>query len=149
VAAGFIPFSKFVTSDSVPFTSHLHLGFSAAPVGLVLAGIALAWLFYQKANNRSAQLSQSLGNFYRAAYHKFYMDEVYLFITRNIIFKAIGKPAAQFDRDVVDGTVNGVGMGTQWISEKIKRLQNGRIQHYVLVFFLGVIILSVLFVWYW
>lgn len=149
IAAGFIPFSSYVTSDSLPFASHLHLAFSAAPVLLVLAGIGLAWAFYKTANNRAAQFSQSLGSLYRAAYRKFYIDELYLFITRNIVFKGIGKPAAQFDRSVVDGTVNGVGMGTQMVSEKIKGLQNGRIQHYLLVFFLGVIILSLLFVWIW
>ncbi len=149
IAAGFIPFSKYVTSDSLPFESHLHLAFSAAPIGLVLAGILLAWLFYKEENNRPQQFSQSLGNFYRSAYHKFYIDEMYLFVTRNIIYKTIGKTAAQFDRSVVDGTVNSAGIGTQWVSEKIKRFQNGRIQHYVLVFFGGVIVLAVLFVWLW
>jgi NADH-quinone oxidoreductase subunit L len=61
----------------------------------------------------------------------------------------MGKPAAEFDRNVVDGTVNGIGNSTQLISEKIKTLQNGRIQHYVLVFFAGVLVLSILFVWLW
>jgi NADH-quinone oxidoreductase subunit L len=35
------------------------------------------------------------------------------------------------------------------ISEKIKGLQSGRLQSYVLVFFVGVMVLSILFVWLW
>jgi len=149
VAAGFIPFSKFVTTDSQSFETHLHLAFSVAPVLLVIAGIALAWSFYKTANNKPANFSRSLGSFYQSAYRKFYIDEIYLFITRNIIFKLIGKNAAQFDRSVVDGGVNELGLGTQMISEKIKGLQSGRLQSYVLVFFGGVILLSILFVWLW
>jgi len=149
VAAGFIPFSKFVTTDSQSFETHLHLAFSVAPVLLVIAGIALAWSFYKTANNKPANFSRSLGSFYQSAYRKFYIDEIYLFITRNIIFKLIGKNAAQFDRSVVDGGVNELGLGTQMISEKIKGLQSGRLQSYVLVFFVGVMVLSILFVWLW
>ncbi len=149
VAAGFIPFSQYVTSDSKSFDTHLHLAFSVAPVLLVIAGIALAWSFYKTANDKAANFSRSLGSFYQSAYRKFYIDEMYLFITRNIIFKIIGKNAAQFDRSVVDGGVNGVGLSTQMISEKIKGLQSGRLQSYVLVFFVGVMVLSILFVWLW
>jgi NADH-quinone oxidoreductase subunit L len=149
VAAGFIPFSQFVTSDSKPFDTQLHLGFSIAPILLVVAGIALAWIFYKTANEKAANFSRSLGGLYQSAYRKFYIDEMYLYITRNIIFKGIGKPAAQFDRSVVDGTINGMGLGTQMVSEKIKGLQSGKIQSYVLVFFGGVIILSIVFVWLW
>ena len=149
VAAGFIPFSQYVTSDSKSFDTQLHPGFSVAPILLVLAGIALAWVFYKTANDKASNLSRSLGGLYQSAYRKFYVDEMYLYITRNIIFKGISKPAAQFDRSVVDGTINGMGLGTQMISEKIKGLQSGKIQSYMLVFFGGVIILSIVFVWLW
>jgi NADH-quinone oxidoreductase subunit L len=149
IIVGFIPFSKFVSGDSIPFETHLHLAFSVAPVVLVMIGIGLAWSLYKNASDKPAKISRSLGSLYRGAYRKFYIDEVYLYITRNIIFKMMGKPAAQFDRNVVDGTVNGIGNSTQLISEKIKTLQNGRIQHYVLVFFAGVLVLSILFVWLW
>lgn len=149
VAAGFIPFSKYVTSDGKPFETQLHLAFSIAPVLLVMAGIALAWAFYKTANDKAANFSRSLGSFYQSAYRKFYVDEIYLYITRNFIFKGLGKPAAQFDRSVVDGSINGMGSGTHWVSAKIKGLQNGKIQTYLLVFFGGVVVLSILFVWLW
>ncbi len=38
-----------------------------------------------------------------AAYHRFYIDEVYQFITHRVIFGCICRPIAWFDRHVVDG----------------------------------------------
>ena len=41
-----------------------------------------------------------------AAYHRFYLDEVYQFITHRIIFGCICRPIAWWDRHVVDGFFN-------------------------------------------
>ena len=49
----------------------------------------------------------ALGGLYKAAYRKFYIDEIYLFITQKIIFNLIGRPAAWIDRNIVDGMMNG------------------------------------------
>jgi NADH-quinone oxidoreductase subunit L len=40
---------------------------------------------------------------YKTAYRKFYIDEIYLFITKKIIFNLVGRPAAWIDRNIVDG----------------------------------------------
>lgn len=46
--AGFIPFSSFVTSDGLPFETHLDIAFSALPVILSLAAILFAARLYRK-----------------------------------------------------------------------------------------------------
>jgi len=81
-AVGFIPFSEFVSSDSHPFHSAIHIGFSILPVALGLCGIALAALFYLKQNDKPEKIANSIQGFYKAAYRKFYVDELYLFITK-------------------------------------------------------------------
>ena len=149
IGAGFIPFANFVTSDNKPFETHFHPAFSVAPVLLVIAGISLAWSFYKTPNDKAANVSRALGGLYQSAYHKFYIDQIYLFITRKIIFKIIGKNAAQFDRNVVDGGVNGIGLSTQMAAEKIKGFQSGKLQSYLMVFFGGVLGLAIIFVWLW
>lgn len=147
ILTGFIPFGNFVSSDGLPLESHVHPEFSIAPVMLVLTGIALAWSFYKSENEKPANLSAALGSFYKTALHKFYVDELYLLITRNILFRGLGRFAASFDRAAVDGAVNSMGAGTKLVAEKIKKLQNGRVQHYVMVFFTGVIIFSILLIY--
>lgn len=137
IAAGFIPFGNFVSSDGI----HLHIPFeiSAAilPVCIALAGIGLATVFYKTENQRPDQVAASLQGFYRAAYRKFYVDEVYLFITKKIIFNMVGKPAAWIDKNMVDGSMNGFASLIAWKANFIKSIQSGKVQDYALYFFLA------------
>jgi NADH-quinone oxidoreductase subunit L len=147
--AGFIPFGHFVSSNGTILETEFHLQFSIAPVALGLAGIFIAMWMYKKESNRSDKITASLSGLYKAAYHKFYIDEIYLFITQKIIFNLIGRPAAWFDRNVVDGLVNATGNGTKDISEIIKRFQSGKVQQYAIYFLVSVIGLAVLFIYLW
>ncbi|MBS1512012.1 MAG: NADH-quinone oxidoreductase subunit L [Bacteroidetes bacterium] len=148
-AAGFIPFGHFVSSDGKPLESEFHLAFSIAPVLLGLAGIGIATWLYMKPNNKPDNIAASLKGLYNAAYHKFYIDEIYLFVTKKIIFNLIGKPAAWFDKNIVNGLINAAGNGTTLLSEKIKGLQSGKVQQYGLYFLASVIGLALLFIYLW
>ena len=148
-AAGFIPFGEFVSTDGKALESHFHLQFSIAPVALGLAGIFTAMWLYKKQNNKPERLAATLGGLYKAAYHKFYIDEIYLFITKKVLFNLIGRPAAWFDRNVVDGLVNFSGTATQFVSEKIKKVQSGKVQQYAIYFLAGVIVLAAVFIYIW
>ena len=145
--AGFIPFGEFVSYNREPIHAHMSLQFSIAPVGLALAGIALAAWLYLKPGDRPDRVAASFGGFYKAAYNKFYIDELYLFVTRKLIFNLVGRPAAWFDRNVVDGLVNLTGNSTAALSEKIKKMQSGKVQHYALYFLGGALILAALFIY--
>jgi len=147
--AGFIHFGNFVTADGKPLTTALHLLFSVAPVVLALAGIGIAtWLFLRQ-NDSPVKYSNKLGNLYKAAHHKFYIDELYGFITQKIIFNLVGRPAAWFDKNIVDGLVNETGNGTTTLAEKIKAFQSGKVQQYAIYFLGGVMGLTVLFIYLW
>ncbi len=147
-AAGFIPFGNFVATDGRAIESHFDLAFSASPVALALAGIIAAMWLYKTQNDKPAKLAASLGGLYKLAVHKFYIDEIYLFITKRIVFNLIGKPAAWFDRNVVDGMVNLTGSITLQVSNGIKKFQSGRVQQYAVYFLTGVILLAVLFIYF-
>jgi NADH-quinone oxidoreductase subunit L len=147
--AGFIPFGHFVSSDGTKLETAFHLQFSIAPVVLGLAGIFIAMWMYKKKSDRPDKIAAALSGLYKAAYHKFYIDEIYLFITQKIIFNLIGKPAAWFDKNVVDGLINATGNGTRDISETIKGLQSGKVQSYAIYFLAGIIGLALLFIYWW
>ncbi len=78
---------------------------------------------------------------------KFYIDEIYLFITKKIIFNGIGRPAAWIDKNIVDGFMNLLATTTAKISALIKGLQSGKVQNYALYFFGGIIGLAILFIY--
>jgi NADH-quinone oxidoreductase subunit L len=149
LVAGFIPFGHFVTNDGRAIAAEVPLTFSILPVLIALAGIAIALFLYQQESDRPQKLAAALGAIYRGAYHKFYIDEIYLFVTRKIVFNLVGRPAAWIDRHIVDGTMNGIAWTTGQISLAIKGIQSGRVQSYAIYFFGGIVMLVLIFVWWW
>lgn len=147
IAAGFVPFGALVTSDGVELETHFHLVLAIAPVALGLGGILLAMVMYKSENEKPAKVTNALKGFYQWAYHKFYVDEVYLFVTKKVLFNLIGKPAAWVDKNVVDGLVNGGSMAAEDGSEELKVWQDGNVQSYAIWFLVGVIALAVLFIY--
>ncbi|GAB2533987.1 NADH-quinone oxidoreductase subunit L [Rufibacter soli] len=149
VIVGFIPFSQFVTADKAGFEAHLNYPLAAIAVAVGALGIALAWIFYKKENNLSTRFANAFGVFYKWTSHKFYLDEFYLFVTRQIIFKRISAPIAFFDKKVVDGTMEGIGNKTMSLSKKIMGVQSGRLQDYAFGFIGGVVVFAAVFIYLW
>jgi NADH-quinone oxidoreductase subunit L len=146
---GFIPFSSFISSDGKAFVSEMHLTFSIVPVAIAIIGIFIAYGLYFRQSDRPQKFAAALGGLYKTAYRKFYIDEVYLFITKKIIFNLVGRPAAWIDRNIVDGTMNGIAWTTGRISVLIKGVQSGRVQSYALFFFGGIVVLIIVFLYLW
>jgi len=149
ILVGFIPFSNFISSDGRAFVSKIHLTFSIVPVTIAAIGILIAYGLYFKKSDRPQKLATALGGLYETAYRKFYIDELYLFITKKVIFNMVGRPAAWIDRNIVDGTMNGIAWTTGKLSVLIKGVQSGRVQSYTLYFFGGIIVLVIVFLYLW
>jgi len=111
-------------------------------------GILAAFIIYKKETLIPEKIARFFGALYKAAFNKFYIDEIYLFITKTIIFNYISRPIAWFDRHIIDGSMNGIAWVTATSSEKIKGLQSGQLQQYALVFVSGAVGLVLLFL-YW
>lgn len=149
IFAGLIPFGEFVSSDGKALDSHFDPLFSIAPVLFGVVGILLAMWMYKKESNKPKQISNSLGGLYKVAYKKFYIDEIYLFITKKIIFNLIGRPAAWIDKNIVDGLMNGIANTTAAVSNWIKGVQSGKVQSYAIYFFGGIVALAIVFLYLW
>jgi NADH-quinone oxidoreductase subunit L len=150
IFAGYIPFSEFVSSDLKPFETHIEwMPVASLSIFVGLAGIFIAMIMYRKENNLAERLRTSFKFFYRWTYNKFYIDELYLFITKSIIFKRVCQPIAWFDRHVIDGTMNGIAWTTVKTSNSIKGLQSGQLQKYGFIFISGVLMLVLVFIYLW
>ena len=144
LAAGWIPFGEFVSSNGQAY--HIHIDWSVAAVSLcvAVAGIALAtWMYFREDRKVADGLAAKFSGLHRAAFHRFYIDEIYQFITHRIIFACISTPVAWFDRHVVDGFMNMLAMGTECSSRAIRHIQSGNIQKYCIWFLGGVLCLTI------
>jgi NADH-quinone oxidoreductase subunit L len=149
VFTGFIPFNELVTTDGKGFETELEFIVAIPSVLIGLAGIVIAYLMYKKESAISDKLAATFKYSYKWAYNKFYIDEVYLFVTKKIIFRYISQPVAWFDRHIVDGTMNAIASVTQGVSIRIKGFQSGQLQKYGFVFISGAILLAILFIYLW
>lgn len=147
--SGFIPFSRLVTSDSKVFETEIEWGIAVPSVLIGLLGIGIAYILYAKKNSLPEKLAATFKYSYRWASNKFYIDEIYLFITKKIIFRFISEPVAWFDRHIVDGTMNAIATVTQTVSFRIRDFQSGQIQKYAFVFVSGIILLALIIIYLW
>ncbi len=145
--AGYFYFGSFISSDGQVY--HIHLDTTVAITSVVIAilSIALATFMYKGEKQPVADmLAKRFSGLHKAASNRFYIDEVYQFITHKIIFRCISTPIAWFDRHVVDGFFNFLAWSAHTTSDEIRGLQSGRVQQYALVFLGGVIVLILLLI---
>jgi len=149
LVSGFIPFNKLVTSDGKTLESEIELVIAIPSVLIGLLGIGIAYIMYRKESAIPDKLAATFKYSYKWVYNKFYIDELYLFITKKIIFRYIAEPVAWFDRHVVDAAMNGIASVTQSVSFRIRGFQSGQLQKYAFVFITGAIMLAILFIYLW
>lgn len=142
--AGFIPFGHYVTWDNMPYDIHLDPTIAVTSVVIAIAAIALATVMYRKENAIPARLRAAMPHLWNWAFHRFYWDELYMFITHKIIFNLICRPIAWFDRHIIDGTMDALANITNKASFAIRGLQSGQIQTYVRVYLIGALLLGVI-----
>ena len=140
--AGFIPFGHFVSADGQAYDIHLDWNVAGTSIVIAVGAIALATYIYMGERQPVAEAAaEKLQKLHRWAYKRFYMDEVYQYITHRIIFAHISKPIAWFDRHIVDGFFNFLASGSHALSFRIRGLQSGAVQKYAYVFFVGILLL--------
>lgn len=140
--AGFIPFGHFVSADGQAYDIHLDWNVAGTSIIIAVASIFLAtYMYIGERQPKADAFAEKFAHLHRWAYKRFYMDEVYQYITHRIIFAHISKPIAWFDRHIVDGFFNFLAWGANALSFRIRGLQSGSVQGYAYVFLLGTLIL--------
>lgn len=149
--AGFIPFGDFISSNGTAYHIHIDKMTAAASITAALMAIGLAALKYARTGpilpcgddlpDSARGLFPAL---HKAASHRFYIDEIYQFITHKIIFACISRPIAWIDRHIVDGFFNALGWTALITGEEIRPMQSGHIQQYAIWFLGGALAITVL-----
>lgn len=143
--AGFIPFGEFISSNGHAYAIHLDTKVATTSILLAVTAIVIATIMYIKPGRRITRVVKVvLREPIRAAYHRFYMDEAWLFVTKKIIFNCISRPIAWFDRHVIDASLDLTAKGTQWLGALIRPLQSGNVQTYCVYLLSGALMILLL-----
>lgn len=115
------------------------------PLALVvsLLGMFIAWLFYGKKIISQEELAQKTDGFYQLSYRKFYVDEIYdrSFVQGTFALSHLFRFVERYIVEV--GVMAVVGM-TKAMGSIGARLQNGQVQAYGTVAFLGLVIIMII-----
>ena len=137
-----LPFGHLVSADGTAYDIHIDWTVAGTSIAVAILAIALAtWMYARDKQPVANALAHRFRGLWTAAYHRFYIDEVYQFITHRIIFACISRPIAWWDRHVVDGFFNFLAWSANATSDEIRGLQSGRVQQYALAFLLGALVL--------
>lgn len=138
-------FGSFVTASGAVYDIHFDTSVAITSTVIAIISISLATYVYKGDKQPIADmLYRRFPRLHRAAYKRFYMDEVYMFVTHRIIFRCISTPVAWFDRHVVDGTFNFLAWGSNEAGESIRGWQSGDVRHYVVWFISGTVAITLI-----
>ncbi len=130
-----------VTKDGALYADYhgpeLLLAIFSVLIGL--GGLGLAWKLYGKGNLEPAR-KLSIGGLkplWNVSWNGWWWDDAY-----NLLFVGgamrLYRAVLWFDKNIIDGIVNGLGRVCNACGLEFRRLQNGQVQIYGLVMFLGV-----------
>ena len=138
-------FGSFVTANGQDYTIHFDLQVAATSTIIAILSICLATYIYKGEQQPIAdRLYRTFPKLHRAAYKRFYMDEVYQYVTHRIIFRCVSTPIAWFDRHVIDGTFDFLAWGANEAGETIRPWQSGDVRQYAVWFLTGAIALTLI-----
>jgi NADH-quinone oxidoreductase subunit L len=150
-----------------PQNTSLEWTLMGLSVAIAIIGIVVARYFYNNKPGIPDSIEKSVKPLYALCYNKWYVDEIYDFLFVNGLCKGGGTVLGAFDRNVVDGGVNGAGWFTRftatvsmwwdtWIVDGLVRftaffvkmlsypvciLQSGRVQTYAFFVVAGVLVM--------
>ena len=107
-----------------------------------LFGIFLAWLMYGKKSVARDVIAAPFPWLYQLSYRKYYIDELY----DNVIVRPLrvfGEFLTMVDVYIIDGLVKLVAAFTKELGHAGARVQNGQIQTYGVIAFLGIVLLVI------
>jgi NADH-quinone oxidoreductase subunit L len=111
-------------------------------VAVAVGGIALAWLTYQRRAIDAQRLSNAFALVRDAAMEKFWLDDLFTGIYRDVILR-FSRIIGWIDRYLVDGIVNLLSAWTLRFGDWLRGMQSGLAQDYVYGVALGVLLLII------
>ena len=142
---GFLPFGHFVSASGQVYDIHLDWTVAGTSIVIAVCSICLATYIYKGESQPIAdRLYKQFPRLHRAAYKRFYQDEIWQYVTHRIIFRLVSTPIAWFDRHIVDGTFNFMAWGANEYGENIRSWQSGDVRQYAVWFITGSIALTLI-----
>jgi NADH-quinone oxidoreductase subunit L len=134
----FVHFLQPITGVFHPTIEASAIALSVVASGAGIAGIIIAWVLYIAVPGLPGAIHAAVGDLYRVLLGKYYIDEFYdRFITRPLFWIAGTALNRGIDQNGIDGAVNGTAVEVESLSQAVRKIESGNVQHYVFAYLIG------------
>jgi NADH-quinone oxidoreductase subunit L len=138
-------FSSWVATPQLPSEgpATLNPGLVVATTAVALLGLALGTALYRRGLPEREYLER-FPVVWTTLQRKYFLDDLYEGVLVRAVAGALAPATYWFDQRVVDGVVNGAGLGTRRLARGLRYVQSGQAQWYAAALFVGVVGLAVI-----
>jgi NADH-quinone oxidoreductase subunit L len=105
-----------------------------------LIGLALAYVLYVQSPALPGRIAAGASALYRLLARKYYVDELYNLVFGRFLFWGSENLLSRgVDVGLIDGIVDGTGLGVEGSGEVARRSETGNVQLYAFVYLLGAV----------
>jgi len=144
-------FERFLKPSVGTFTPVLEfseVALTGISVLVSLMGILLAYVMYIRRPELAGELAARTGALYRLFLNKYYIDELYdRIVTRPLFFISSYVLWRGVDTYGIEGLVEGAGLTVETGSGLARRTETGNVQHYALIYLIGVVGIAAYYVY--
>jgi len=142
ILGGYLGIPAFLGAHS---SGGLHLEVVGFSLAAITAGAGMAWFIYARQRRVAKELAGRFSRLYTLLARRYYVDETYNWYVDRVQQRLFARTCALFERLVIiNFAVNGTARVTQTTGRVLRYCQTGKVQSYVLVFFIGIVVLLVL-----
>jgi NADH-quinone oxidoreductase subunit L len=135
---------KWISTPLLPSEGafQVNWGLVAATTVIAVLGIAFGGALYRRGLPEREYLER-IPPLWTLLERKYFLDDLYEGVFVRAVTGQLAPATYWFDQRVIDGVVNGVGLGTRRLSRGLRYLQSGQAQWYAAALFIGVVGLAV------
>jgi NADH-quinone oxidoreductase subunit L len=117
---------------------------AAASLLAALSGVLVAWLYYGQRSLSAEELVARHPRVYQVLKNKYYFDELYFWVVRNI--QDVAAIVCNWVEEwfIITTLVNGTSRMTRWAGGTLRLSQTGQLPTYLLIFVVGIISIMLL-----
>lgn len=133
-------FGSFVTASGEFYAVHFNTQIAITSTVVAICSIALATYIYIGDSQPVAdRLYNTFPRLHKWAKNRFYMDDVYQYVTHKIMFGVFSKSARWVDNTIINGFIDFTAWGANEGGESIRGWQSGDVRHYAIWFLAGAV----------
>jgi NADH-quinone oxidoreductase subunit L len=142
--AGTDNFAAWIATPLLPSEGAAHLDWSVVALtqAIGLAGLLVATVLYRRGLPEREYLTR-VPLLYKTLERKYFLDDLYEQGFVRAVTGQLAPATVWFDQRVIDGLVNGAGLGTRRLARGLRYVQSGQAQWYAAALFVGVVGLAV------